>query len=109
MLVGTIDIDMNELAKKCKSVNQLKAYSDELVPVYFRHVKEIVDNQRYLTAVCVRNILQDDYNKWKPLCTGLLEGVRITGSVTDLYSCDDLLRSCNVPLIKKFLEKEMSK
>lgn len=107
MLVGTKNIDIPNLKNACRSVQTLREYSDSLVPAYFSHIKEIVNNQRYLVAVAVRNVYKDDYNKWKPLCDGLLEGVRLTGGVTDLYSCSELLRACNVKVLKSFLEKEV--
>ena len=107
MLVGMTNIDTSKLPDACKSVEKIIAFSDSLVPPYFSHRKEIIDNQRYITAVAVRNLYANDYNKWKPLCTGLLEGVRVTGSVNDLYSCDELLRACDTKAILTFLEKEV--
>ena len=107
MLVGTKSIDVSRLQVACRSITSLKSFSDSLVPSYFNHIKEILYNQRYLVAVAVRNLYKDDYNKWKPLCDGLLEGVRITGSVNDLYTCAELLSACDVKVIQAFLEKEV--
>ena len=105
MLVGTTNIDTNELSKHCNSAEDLIAYSDSLVPSYFRGVREIVNNQRYYTAVILRNFYKNDYNKWHPLCNALLTGVRVVGSLTDIYTCKDLLQECDAHMIYKFLDK----
>ena len=105
MLVGVTNLNSDELLKHCGSAESLIQYSVELVPTYFRHQKAIVDNQRYLVAVYVRNLFKNDYNKWHPLCEGLLEGVHITGTVTNLYSCTDLLEACDTEILYKYIDK----
>lgn len=105
MLVGTVNITKADI-ESAHNAEDLKALAVEMVPNLFRHRQEIVDNQKYLLALKVRSIFGYDYNKWAPLCEGLLEGVRVTGSVHDLYSCQDLLYECDIDMIDKFLEKE---
>ena len=105
MLVGTLNISSDEI-NKCKNGDALIAYAERCVPSIFRHVTEIVHNQRYLLALTVRKLYKNDYNKWHPLCKELLKGVRVTGSVSTIYTCADLLEVCDMKVMKKFLIKE---
>lgn len=94
--------------KEATSVESLCQLATEQVPLLFRHIKEIVDNQKYLLALEVRKMCKNDYNKWHSLCEGLLEGVRVTGSIHSIYTCYELLNKCDKSLMEKFLEKEGS-
>ena len=96
----------SEQIKEATTVGQLKKLATNSVPLLFRHIKEIVDNQKYLLALEVRHLYKSDYNKWHPLCEGLLEDVKVTGSVHDIYTCYDLLQQCDMDVIEKYIEKE---
>ena len=109
MLVGTTNFSMDKLTKVANNPEALSKYVEGLVPIFFRHIKPIVDNQKYIVAIALRNEYADNYNAWHPACTELLKGVRVTGSVTDIYTCADLLAACNVTDIKTFLSKEVQR
>ena len=79
MLVGTRNLSRDEI-KEASTVASLRKLAIEQVPLLFRHIKEIVDNQKYLIALEVRKMYKGDYNKWHSLCEGLLEGVKVTGT-----------------------------
>lgn len=105
MLVGCRSIPSEQI-QEALTVSQLKRLAVNSVPLLFRHIPAIVNNQKYLLALEVRKMYKGDYNKWHPLCTGLLEGVTVTGSVHDIYTCYDLLQECDMSIIEKFIEKE---
>lgn len=107
MLVGTRNLSHDEI-KEATTVESLRRLATEQVPLLFRHIKEIVDNQKYLVALEVRKIYKGDYNKWHGLCEGLLEGVKVTGSIHTIYTCYELLNKCDFDMIEKFLEKDES-
>lgn len=103
MLVGTELITISEVKSHCSSYKALLNYTLSKIPKHFRGVKEIVDNQKYLVALYVRKAYKDDYNKWHPLCSQLLEGVRVHGCVDTLTSCTEVLEECDLKMLKKFL------
>lgn len=105
MLVGTRTFSADQI-KEANSVGALKRLAERQVPLLFRHVKEIVDNQKYLLALEVRKVYSGDYNKWHSLCEGLLEGVRVTGGIHTIYTCYDLLNKCDLNVIDKFISKD---
>ena len=105
MLVGTLNISSEEI-NQCKTGTDLINYAERCVPSIFRHVKEIVDNQKYILATYVRKQYSYDYNKWYPLCKELLSGVRVTGSIVTVSTCADILAECDMNVMKKFLVKE---
>lgn len=106
MLVGTRSIP-STLIKEAKTVGALKKLAEKQVPLMFRHVKEIVDNQKYLLALQVRKLYKHDYNVWHPLCEGLLEGVHVTGSIHTLHTCAELLSECDVNIMENYIDKEV--
>ena len=109
MLVGTTDIPIAKLMHVANNPEKLKSFAEQLVPVFFRHIKPIVDNQKYLVAIHLRNECKGNYNAWHDACKELLKGVHITGSISDVYTCADLLAACNVTDIKTFLKKEVQR
>lgn len=105
MLVGTRSLSTDKI-KEATTPASLCALAEEQVPLLFRHIKSIVDNQKYLLALEVRKIYKGDYNKWHTLCEGLLEGAKVTGSVHTVYTCYELLNKCDKGLMERFLDKE---
>jgi hypothetical protein len=106
MLVGTKQIPINDLAKKCTSVDDLVKYSISLVPRFARHIDEIVDNQKYLVAVKVRDIVGLPYKFKKILTEGLLKGVVVRGTVNTVVDMEDLLTSIDMDEFMRSIFKE---
>lgn len=48
MIVGCKDIDFAELKHACRSEDSLLRFTLGLVPTPLRHIREVVDNQKYL-------------------------------------------------------------
>ena len=103
MLIGSSYITENELEVSATSGNRLRKIAESKVPKIFRHVTEIVDNQIYYIALLVRKQYSNDYNKWHPVVTEALEGVKITGCLDDIRTCEDLLRSCDLEVLKTYI------
>lgn len=61
MIVGTKDVEAYEVAQHCRDLNMLRSYSDSLVPRILQHDKRIINNQRYLIALVVRDIKSIPY------------------------------------------------
>lgn len=106
MIVGTKAIPLDKLRSECRSIDSLRAFSLSLVPRYFQHIPEIVDNQKYLVAVEVRALKSLPYAKRKYLSEGLLTGVVIRGTINTLIDSEDILASVNMSQVFKVLFKE---
>lgn len=50
MIVGRKDIDFTKLKLACRSEDSLLRFTIDLVPTPLRHIREVVDNQKYLVA-----------------------------------------------------------
>lgn len=103
MIVGTKYIDQTELRKHCKNSQMLKDYCMLLVPRIVRHQRAIVDNQKYLVALYVRDFKSIPYKDRKALCESLLEDVSITGVANTIYDFDDVLSMIDVERLSEFV------
>lgn len=106
MIVGTKYIDRGDLFRHCKTVQMLKDYCEMLVPRVIRHDKRIVDNQRYLVAMYVRDFKSLPYTSRKELYEGLLDGVSITGLANCLYDFDDLIAEVDIEKLALYVGAE---
>lgn len=86
-----------------ENLNDLESYAISLVPPALRHVQSIVDNQKYLIALEVRNMLSIPFKRRQMLYEQLLQGVRVTGSATEMYDLEDLLDVVDLQKLKEML------
>lgn len=103
MLVGTKIIPLHELRDAATSVTALLVFSEQLVPKPLRHISAIVDNQRYLVAVTLRNIKAIPYKRRIELCEGLIRGVSVTGVVNIVHDFEDILSEVDTELLYKYI------
>lgn len=105
MIVGTKYIDQTELKSHCKNLEMLKEYCSLLVPRVIRHNLAIVNNQKYLVALYVRDFKSIPYQDRKALCEGLLKDVSITGLANEIYDFEDLIDEVNIEKLSKYLKE----
>ena len=77
-----------------------------LVPRCIRHIQAIVDNQKYLAALYLRNIQSIPYNTRKQRCEELLSGISVTGVINTVTDFEDILLQVDMDLLITFLFKE---
>lgn len=108
MIVGTIDIPHQELLNCGTDVRKLQQFAWRLVPPCARHLKGILDNQKYLVALELRNIRNLDYKAKMEAANKLLEGVRIQGIVEKVISVEDIFLDIDTDYFFKIIfEKEL--
>lgn len=107
MIVGTKTIPRDSLILASKSVKELIEFSDSLVPRVIRHNINIINNQRYLTAIEVRRIKSIDYDRRKYLCEKLLEGVSVRGTINTIIDFSDIMSESNVSMILRYMFKDV--
>ena len=109
MIVGTKTIDKEKLVLACHSDKDLEEYAISLVPRAFRHIPEIVSNQKYLVALEVRLLEKLRYDKRVSLCNKLLENVNINGVINNVSDIEDLLSNIDMDRVMKVLFKDRIK
>lgn len=92
MLVGK-KVDTDTVKQYCTTPEKLLEFTVGLVPEPIKHVRAIVDNQRYYVATIVRNIAYIPYARRMSLCNYLLTGVVVCGVCNEIYDYTDLLHS----------------
>lgn len=102
MLVGKINIDVEKLKKNTYSKEMFCAYCDSLVPAEFRHRKEIINNQRYICCLVMRNSKLISWDVKKPLINEVMKGLRITGYTDTLLEVGSLFDYTDVKRVNKF-------
>lgn len=68
-------------------------YAVKCVPPPLRHVRAIVDNQRYFIATIINGATKIPFVRRKAICDALTRGIRVHGVVNELFDYGDLL-SC---------------
>lgn len=106
MIVGCKDIDLEELRKSAKDATSLIHYAENLVPRILRHHVAIVNNQKYLVALYLRNIKSIPYKRRIDLCEELLTEVSVTGVINTIIDFNDILMSINIDELIDYLEVE---
>lgn len=108
MIVGTKDISPYAVKKHCTSITALRDYCEVLVPRVLRHIKPIVNNQKYIVALVVRNISSIPYKERKELCEELLSDVAVTGVINEIYDFEDIMYELDIDLLTKFISENRS-
>jgi hypothetical protein len=75
------------------------------VPRILRHNQQIVNNQRYLVSLVVRNIKSIPWSRRKELYEGLLEGVAISGLANQVYDYEDIMYEIDVDRISDYINR----
>lgn len=106
MIVGTRDIDRASLMRACSSIQAVEEFAINLVPLYLRHIDAIVNNQKYIVAIVLRDLKGVPYMTKKNLAENLLEGVVVKGTLSTVIDAEDLLTNIDMNKIFKELFRE---
>lgn len=104
MVVGTKDIDFQELSRIIYSNRDLKVYVESLVPRII-HTEEIVNNQKYYVACLIRRSDMKFYSK-SDICEDLLKDVKLTGDITTIVDWKDILDNLNIDDLFEYVFEE---
>ncbi len=106
MIVGVKHIDLQELGTIINTNQNLSEYSEQLVPRIIRHDIRIVNNQKYLVSLYVREMKAIPWKKREELFEKLLEDVSLTGDCTTMIEFEDILRETNVDMLADYLLRD---
>lgn len=95
MIVGTTDIDMQYIRQHVGDPDTIVKYACSLVPSWASHIQGIMDNQRYLVAVKLRNMLSIPYKVRESATSALIEGISLYGMVNDFVSITEIIDLCD--------------
>lgn len=105
MIIGSDRIDYKTLL--CFRYNQkgLVNYAESLVPIWLRHIRPIVDNQRYYVAIHVRNLKSVPYKEREVMINALVDGIRLQGAMNCFFTVTELLNACDLKSLIAMLEE----
>lgn len=109
MVVGSCNLDFKELKRNMSTPSRIVEYSDSLVPIWAKHVKGIIDNQRYFVALNIRKMTSIPYAKRKSLTNALTYNIRITGVSSAVTSISDMVDNCDKALLVELIKMELKK
>lgn len=104
MIVGTTSINIEALIKNSGTVTQFENFCESLVPEEFRHIRTIIDNQKYLCCMIYRKLENVTWSRKKELLNEVLRGLRIVGLTDMLVEASSLIGMINRERIEKFKE-----
>lgn len=108
MLVGTTDVNSTELRKYVNFPEKLVTYTEELVPVWARHMTCLLENQRYYVAVLLRNMIQIPYKTRESCIEALLSNISISGVMGTFIPITDIIEFCDKEMLIKALSQDDS-
>lgn len=103
MLVGSKDINLDDLKVASSSDRQLEEYAISLVPKCIRHMEKVIDNQKYLLALYLRDMSSISYTIRKQRCENLIKGISITGVINTVIDFEDVLLEVDMDLLVMYL------
>lgn len=95
MIIGTTQIDYNEVKLFVSEPTSLITYVENLVPCWARCIPHIVDNQRYYVAIHIRNVLSIPYKTRMAAANALIEDIRVSGIMTAFTPITAVIDSCD--------------
>lgn len=72
-------------------MDTLEQFCIDLVPKPLQHVQGVVNNQKYLVALAIRDLKGLKYEDKMDICNTLLKGVSVKGVVGVMYDIEDIL------------------
>ena len=95
MIIATKEINMAEIRKYINDLESLVYYVESLVPRWIAHNEYIIANQRFYTAVTLRNTLTITYQQRNDAAEILVKGIHIFGNPTTVTTIADILSLCD--------------
>ena len=108
MIIGTQVVKTDELLVYVDNPTGLVAFVEDLVPVWARHISCLAHNQRFYTAIHLRNVLTLPYKVRMSMATTLLSGIQVRGIMSSFTPITDILDICDKEALIKMLEQEVS-
>lgn len=108
MIVGEVNVTVEDVATHSSSYEKLIEFSDNLIPSEWRHVPAIRDNQRYLCALLLRKCSSITWDKKKPIIDRILSEVRVVGYVNELFDAKQIWSEVSVEGVMKYYERSLT-
>lgn len=108
MIIGVADIPESEITKHIQSVEEFCVYCEQLVPEEYRHIKAIVDNQKYYCCLILRQITGISWPKKRGLINVVMSSVQIVGYVDSVVEVSVLNDMVNRERLRAFKEGGIS-
>lgn len=108
MIVGTTNLNYDELKTYVNKPQELPAYCENLVPLWARHIEPIVLNQRYYVAINIRNMLSIPYKQRMEMLEPLLKGLTVKGVISSFTSIAEIINVCDKKALAHMVQLKMS-
>lgn len=105
MIVGTLSVNQQELARHIDTISGYYAYCDSLIPNAFRHNEKIRANQRYVCAMMIRKNTAISWDRKRYLITQIMRETSITGYTDTLHDAEEILEFASKQLMEKYYRR----
>lgn len=107
MIVGNSNITIEDVVNHSRSYEELIEYSDSQIPIEWRHITEIVNNQRYVCALLLRKS-NVKWDKKKPIIDRIMSEVTIVGYTNTLYDAKAIWGELDVKEVQSYYERSLT-
>lgn len=107
MIVGTTNIDYEDIKLLVGKPEELIIYAESLVPVWARHITCLAHNQRFYIAIHLRRVLSIPYKLRIEMCEALISGINVRGVMSSFTSITEILDVCNKEMLVEMLKRQV--
>lgn len=104
MIIADDNVDYEKIWTYVNRPEAICNYAESLVPSWCKHLDWLVMNQRYYLAVHIRNLTSMPYKKRKALVDNLIQGIKLSGIVSEFITIYTVLSVCNLDLLRQGME-----
>lgn len=103
MIVGTKELNFDELKLFVTDDASLITYVENLIPQWAKCFPHIVDNQRYYVAIHIRDVLTLPYKVRKKATEALVKNVQLHGVMNNFVDLKEIMSSCDTKALGAML------
>lgn len=109
MIIGKRNLSEDELREAIETRASLSKFIRMSVPPVLRHIPQIINNQKYITALQIRKLEGVKFNHKMNVVNELVESLTLQGSINEAYTLEDILVEVDFDkLLKALFEDELN-
>lgn len=105
MVIGTRNVSLDELKQYSDNTSELLRVVERMVPSWARHIRPVVDNQRFYVATLLRRAYSIPYKKRMSMAECLISGIRVRGVMSGFTPITDIVATCNKEALLEMLNE----
>lgn len=90
MIVWDKTVELADLEKHCSSADAFLQFCDSIVPEGYRHIVQLLNNQRYYCALLLRKSERVNWDKKKAIIKAVMDDICVIGYSDVVMAVDEI-------------------